>query len=89
VPSLSLLLVSGHVFQDVCRINTRGAVANSTRAPKRGGGCRGGNEIKGSRADAARERLGGMQTEVRKFLLSGEGNYSQTKKRRDRVCIPR
>ena len=36
LPSLSLLLGSGCVFQDVCRIKTRGAYANSTRASKRG-----------------------------------------------------
>ena len=38
---LVALPVSGYVFQDVCRINTRGAVANSTRAPKRGWVLRG------------------------------------------------
>ena len=41
LPSLSLLLVSGRIFQDVYRIKTRGAVANSTRAPKRGWVLRG------------------------------------------------
>jgi hypothetical protein len=40
----------------------------------------GGNEIKRSGADAARERLGGMQPEVRKFCCPGNATTRGQKK---------